>query len=115
MRDSGVDLFELRLRLREERLQLGDPSVDPLELTLQLRKKAAWEEIERIHVETYHFTFTEIGSEPEKWRPTTRETADHSLPYMLAVTLMDGDQPYITIADEAGGPRLTVTDHNQRG
>ena len=33
----------------------------------------------------------------------------------VRVTLADGDQPYITIADEAGGPRLTVTDSGQRG
>jgi 2-methylcitrate dehydratase len=33
---------------------------------------------------------SEIGSEPAKWDPQTRETADHSLPYMLAVALVDG-------------------------
>jgi 2-methylcitrate dehydratase len=33
---------------------------------------------------------SEIGSEPAKWDPKTRETADHSLPYMLAVALTDG-------------------------
>jgi SH3-like domain-containing protein len=33
----------------------------------------------------------------------------------VQVTLLDGEKPYITIADEAGGPRLTVTDHSQRG
>ena len=32
-----------------------------------------------------------IGKDPEKWRPQTRETADHSLPYCTAVALMDGD------------------------
>ena len=31
-----------------------------------------------------------IGKDPEKWRPKTRETADHSMPYMLARALMDG-------------------------
>jgi 2-methylcitrate dehydratase len=33
---------------------------------------------------------SEIASEPAKWDPRTRETADHSLPYMLAVALTDG-------------------------
>jgi uncharacterized protein YgiM (DUF1202 family) len=33
----------------------------------------------------------------------------------VRVVLMDGDQPYITIADEAGGPRLTVADAGRRG
>src|SRR4030081_1347911 len=32
-----------------------------------------------------------IGSEPEKWRPETRETADHSLPYITAIALIDGE------------------------
>ena len=31
-----------------------------------------------------------IGKDPEKWRPKTRETADHSLPYCTAVALVDG-------------------------
>ena len=29
-------------------------------------------------------------SEPEKWHPKTRETADHSIPYLVAVALQDG-------------------------
>jgi 2-methylcitrate dehydratase len=65
-------------------------SLVPLELMLKLREKVSADEVESVHVETYHFTYTEIGSEPEKWRPTTRETADHSLPYMLAAALSDG-------------------------
>jgi methylisocitrate lyase len=32
-----------------------------------------------------------IGSEPEKWKPETRETADHSLPYITAIALIDGE------------------------
>jgi 2-methylcitrate dehydratase len=32
-----------------------------------------------------------IGSEPEKWKPETRETADHSLPYLTAIALIDGE------------------------
>jgi 2-methylcitrate dehydratase len=41
-------------------------------------------------VQTYFTAWSEIGSEPEKWNPQTRETADHSLPYLLAVALTDG-------------------------
>ncbi|HVZ44921.1 MAG TPA: MmgE/PrpD family protein [Ramlibacter sp.] len=79
----------------------------PIYLALQLRKKVAWEQIDSIDVQTYNFTYTEIGSEPEKWRPTTRETADHSLPYMLAVTLMDGEISVASFSDERiRDPRL---------
>jgi 2-methylcitrate dehydratase len=62
----------------------------PLWLALELRNKVKPEEIEAIDVETYYMAFSEIGSEPEKWDPKTRETADHSLPYLLAVGLIDG-------------------------
>jgi 2-methylcitrate dehydratase len=62
----------------------------PLWLALELRKKVRIDEIESIDVETYYTAWSEIGSEPEKWHPKTRETADHSLPYLLAAALMDG-------------------------
>ena len=36
--------------------------------------------------------FLERGvAAPEKYRPTVRETADHSLPVCLAIALLDGD------------------------
>jgi 2-methylcitrate dehydratase len=35
--------------------------------------------------------FQRTGSEPEKWLPKTRETADHSLPYITARAMFDGD------------------------
>ena len=57
---------------------------------LELRSKLDWRSIESLDVGTYAFAFSEIGSEPEKWDPKTRETADHSLPYILAKTLVDG-------------------------
>jgi 2-methylcitrate dehydratase len=32
-----------------------------------------------------------IYLKPEKWKPETRETADHSLPYITAIALIDGE------------------------
>ena len=46
--------------------------------------------IRSITIETFNAAVEIIGGEPEKWRPTTRETADHSLPYCVAVALVDG-------------------------
>ena len=57
---------------------------------IELRRKVAVEQIESIDVETYWSAWHESGSEPAKWDPTTRETADHSLPYILAWTLRHG-------------------------
>ena len=70
---------------------------------LDLRKKITPREISEIEsVEVFcdEFTKHEIGSEKEKWDPKTRETADHSLPYIFCRALLDGP---ITVAsfDEA--------------
>jgi 2-methylcitrate dehydratase len=62
----------------------------PVALALALRNRLSVGEIEAIDVRIYAMAHSEIGSEPAKWDPRTRETADHSLPYMLAVALTDG-------------------------
>ncbi len=48
------------------------------------------EDVESIEVQTYHTAWHESASEPEKWDPRTRQTADHSLPYILARSMIDG-------------------------
>ena len=62
----------------------------PVWAALELRSKVDWRDLTDIEIGTYRFAFSEIGSEPEKWDPKTRETADHSLPYVFARTLVDG-------------------------
>ncbi len=62
----------------------------PLWIALELRKKVAVADIEAVNVQTYFTAWSEIGSEPQKWNPQTRETADHSMPYLLALGLIDG-------------------------
>jgi 2-methylcitrate dehydratase len=42
-------------------------------------------------IESHDASVDIIGSEPEKWKPKTRETADHSLPYITAIALIDGE------------------------
>lgn len=46
--------------------------------------------IEAVHVETTRVGYDFLSKDPEKWRPATRETADHSLPYTVARALIDG-------------------------
>jgi len=48
-------------------------------------------EIERIENESYEAGVSIIADEPEKWRPATRETADHSMPYCIARAFLDGE------------------------
>jgi 2-methylcitrate dehydratase len=44
-----------------------------------------------IEIATFRAAVEIIAGDPEKWRPGTRETADHSLPYCTAVALLDGE------------------------
>jgi 2-methylcitrate dehydratase len=46
--------------------------------------------IRDLEIATFRTAVEIIGKDPEKWRPQTRETADHSLPYCTAVALLDG-------------------------
>ncbi len=43
-----------------------------------------------VEIGSYDVAIEIIGRDPEKWRPHTRETADHSFPYCVAVALLDG-------------------------
>jgi 2-methylcitrate dehydratase len=67
----------------------------PVWAALELRTMVDWQDLADIEIGTYQFAFTEIGGEPEKWDPKTRETADHSMPYIFAKALVDGT---ITVA-----------------
>jgi 2-methylcitrate dehydratase len=43
-----------------------------------------------VEIGSYDVAIEIIGRDPEKWRPHTRETADHSFPYCVAIALLDG-------------------------
>mgnify|MGYP001560294821 FL=1 len=43
-----------------------------------------------VEIGSYDVAIEIIGRDPEKWRPHTRETADHSFPYCVAVALLGG-------------------------
>ncbi|HEX4409055.1 MAG TPA: MmgE/PrpD family protein [Xanthobacteraceae bacterium] len=57
---------------------------------LDIKKRYALDDIETIDIATSWAAWHEIGSEPAKWDPQSRETADHSLPYIFARALVDG-------------------------
>src|SRR3989442_7247281 len=67
-------------------------SQSAIEAALKLRPQVGdIAQIESVLVESHDAAVDIIGSESEKWRPTSRETADHSLPYIVAVALADGE------------------------
>jgi len=63
--------IEAALLLREE---IGDPAT-----------------VRAMTIESHDAAVDIIGSEPAKWKPKTRETADHSLPYITAIAFLDGE------------------------
>ena len=67
-------------------------SQSAIEAALSLRKQIdELAEVKSVTIESHDAAVDIIGSEPEKWRPATRETADHSLPYITAIALIDGE------------------------
>ncbi|MDQ6940431.1 MAG: MmgE/PrpD family protein, partial [Verrucomicrobiota bacterium] len=67
-------------------------SQSAIEAALFLRKEIGdiWQ-VKSMRIESHDASVDIIGSEPEKWKPQQRETADHSLPYITAVALIDGE------------------------
>jgi 2-methylcitrate dehydratase len=63
----------------------------PVQTALAIREKVAVEQISRITVESYKRLLGRGSTDPERWRPASRETADHSLPFCVAAALLDGD------------------------
>src|SRR3984957_2903238 len=55
------------------------------------REVGSLDRIAAIEIATTARGYQRTGSEPEKWSPKTRETADHSLPYITARAMFDGD------------------------
>lgn len=47
-------------------------------------------EIKQLEIGTNEAGYKIIGKGAEKWHPKTKETADHSLPYVVATALLDG-------------------------
>ena len=67
-------------------------SQSAIEAALFLRNQITdLSQVKTMVIESHDASVDIIGSEPEKWRPQSRETADHSLPYITAVALIDGE------------------------
>lgn len=83
----------------------------PVALALKLREKCRLDDIERIDVALHWGGWHEIGGgqgdRDDKWNPASREAADHSLAYLVAVALVDGTVSLESFAEaRLGDPRL---------
>ncbi len=72
----------------------------PVFAALDLRGQVDVSEIETVVIETFEQAFGRWIALPEIWRPETRETADHSLPFCVAAALIDGEITPATFDDE---------------
>ncbi len=76
-------------------------SQSAIDAALQLRPEiGGCGNIDEILIESFEAAVSIIGSEPEKWRPTSRETADHSMGYCVVLALRDGDVTRESFSDE---------------
>ncbi len=56
--------------------------------------------VQSLHIDTFGAAYEIIAMDQEKWAPRTRETADHSMPYIVAVALLDGFVDSGSFSDE---------------
>ena len=86
---------DLQFKITEcsiKRFPLGQYSQTVVQAALEVREQLAdVSDIAEINVSTLQTAVNIMASDPEKWRPTNRETADHSIPYTAAVALMYGE------------------------
>ena len=62
-----------------------------IKTALELRDKISIDQVKTLLVLTYASSYRTAVEPPELWKPKTRETADHSIPFCIAVALLDGD------------------------
>lgn len=73
-----------------KRFPSGYFSQGAIEAALAVRPALDGEPPAAVTVGTFEFGKRVMAGDPEKWRPTTRETADHSIPYVVACALARG-------------------------
>lgn len=75
-------------------------SQSAIDACLQMRPQVKERQIKEIYIKSFEAAVSIIGSEPEKLRPTSRETADHSMFYCCAAAMVDGDVTLATFDEQ---------------
>jgi 2-methylcitrate dehydratase len=93
--DWQLENLEIVRRTSIKKYNAEFHSQSAIEGILELREKhhLQADRIERIDVEIFDVAYNIIGGgeEGDKYQVKTKEEADHSLPYMLSVALLDGE------------------------
>lgn len=87
-RDRPFRIHQCTLKLYPAVIYTQTAIVAAIEIA---REVGSLDRVATIDVATSLRGYERTGSEPEKWDPRTRETADHSLPYITARAMFDGD------------------------
>ena len=87
-----------------KRFPLGQYSQTVVQAALEVRDQLPpaldADDIARVNIRTLQTAVDIMAGDPEKWRPVNRETADHSMPYTVAVALMYGGVDQHHFGDE---------------
>lgn len=108
-----------------KRFPVGHLAQTIVEAALAVRSQIPHaDDIASVEIETFRTAKEIMAGDPEKWRPASRETADHSIPYVAAIALLHGavewrhfDPEYYTgsrVLELVQKVRVTVTDACER-
>jgi 2-methylcitrate dehydratase len=88
---DSTDAYRI-MKARLKAFPSGYFSQSAIEAILELRPRIDdLDDIKTIHLQTFPAGYEVMGSGEANWRPETRESADHSLPFVMAVALMEGN------------------------
>jgi 2-methylcitrate dehydratase len=88
--DSAETYRIMKARLKA--FPSGYFSQSAIEAVLNLRSQIPdLDDVEEIRLQTFPAGYEVMGSGEANWQPETRESADHSLPFVMAVALMEGN------------------------
>jgi 2-methylcitrate dehydratase len=88
---DSADAYRI-MRARLKAFPSGYFSQSAIEAILSLRPQIPdLNDVKEIRLQTFPAGYEVMGSGEANWQPETRESADHSLPFVMAVALMEGN------------------------
>ncbi len=92
-KEDGNDRAFRLMESRFKRFPAGFVSQTAIEGAMEAREAlgiADTENISHVHIRTFESGKRIMAGDPTRWRPETRETADHSIPFVVACALRFG-------------------------
>ncbi|MGH7793382.1 MAG: MmgE/PrpD family protein, partial [Candidatus Binatia bacterium] len=88
---DSADTYRI-MKARLKAFPAGYFSQSAIEAIVNLRSQITdLDDIQEIRLQTFPAGYEVMGSGEANWQPETRESADHSLPFVMAVALMEGN------------------------